>query len=771
MRRRSIFTVGELVAAHAGLFLAATVLAQHPGDDPCHDDLCGKAHAARFVPNGAFDPRHDGQSPREAITDTDLLHCDLDVEVFPANGSIAGSNTMRLRSSVDGLNEFTFRLRQNMNVTAVTLNGTTNIPLGTVSLVNPDGRRFALDRSYNLGEEFTVRVDYNGTPQSLGFGSYTNVTVNGQPLVSTLSEPYYAASWWPCKDGAAQQPGDNHDKFTLNFAITAPSSMRTVSNGLLEGIDALPNARSRYRWVSNYPITSYLVAFCSTAYNTWTESYTHANGAMPVEFNIFPFNDSPTNRTAWGRSVTMLGTFRPLFGEYPFINEKYGIYNFTFGGGMEHQTNTGQGTFSESVTAHELGHQWWGDMITCRTWHDIWLNESFATYSEALWHENKPGSSGYQAYINHMWNRRPDSLSDTVYVYDTTNVGRIFSTSYTYRKGAWVLHSLRHELGDALFFQAIANYRAAFEFSAATTDDFATIVSATAGRDMTYFFEQWIYQGGAPDYRFAWQPATIDGGNYVRVYLAQAQAGTVQAFNMPVDVRITTSGGDFTAVVRNDARAEHFLIPIPGTLNDVTIDPLDWILVNSKSTVAWVNGPPKIVRTTPTIDAAIPPTQPITEVAIAFSEDVAATPADFSITGPAGAVPFTLNYSAATFVATLSLQSALPAGNYLVTASDSVQSVAAAISLDGEIDALAPALPSGEGLPGGNAGFGFRVRPACPADLNGDEAVELADLAILLAHFGQTEGATPAEGDLDGDGGVTLQDLAIFLANFGVACG
>ncbi|MBI5863229.1 MAG: Ig-like domain-containing protein [Planctomycetes bacterium] len=727
-------------------------------EDPCEHDLCGKAHAARFLPPGEGGGEGGGSSPREALSDTDLQHCNLDVELNAGSGALTGSNTMTVRSLVDGLTQFTFRLRSNMTVTAVTLNGTTNVPVGSLISTGVYGRIVPLDRAYNTDEVFTLRIDYTGTPASMGFGSYNRLVLSdGNVLIFTLSEPYYAATWFPVKDGDALDPGDNGDKFTLELAVTAPSTMRTVSNGLLQGIDALSGDRSRYRWASNYPISTYLVCFSSATYNTWTQTYTYPGGTMPVEFNVVPTSDSAGNRQAWDRSVTMLSAFRPAFGEYPFVNEKYGIYYFGFGGGMEHQTNTGQGTFNESVTAHELAHQWWGDMITCRTWHDIWLNEGFATFGEAIWYENRPGSAGLPDYLAHMYNRRPGAVNGSVYVYDTSSVSRIYSSDFSYRKAGWVLHMLRHVVGDATFFQILADYRTAFEFGAATTDDFAAVASSTAGRDLTYFFDQWVYQVGAPNYLYAWQTFNDGANRYLRLYVNQNQNASWPTFRMPVDVRVNLSGGgNVTRVIENDARTEHYVIPIPAAATGVSLDEFMWILETGRTEVAWVNGPPKVIRTVPAINAEFLPGSGPSQASVVFSEPVTTTAANYTVTGPSGAVPFTLSYTAGSLSATLDFGSPLADGLYTLAVHDTVVSAAASIRLDGEITS--------------DAVYSFRVHKNCPGDLDGDWTVSLSDLTVMLSHFGTASGATPADGDLDGDSDVDLSDLALLLAAFGAAC-
>ena len=465
------------------------------GFDECGG--CGKANVLRQrflaglpIGEGGEGGGTHGYSAREALTATDVLHNNLDIEVDPTTGNISGSNTITVKSLVNGLTQFTFMLRSQyvVNTTgadnSVQLNGTTTATATTPG-ANSYARTITLDRPYNINEVFTVKIAYSGVADAFaGLWLHRHHHPGRRrrrptDLVETLSEAYFSGTWCgPARTGDFGLPGDNSDKSTMEMAVTAPSTMRTVSNGLLQGIDPVAGGKSRYRWATNYPTSSYLFCICSTPYNTYNATYTYplpggGTGTMPVEFNLYPSSDTAANRAVWAKCTDMMAAYRPYYGEYPFINEKYGIYQFNFSGGQEHQTNTGEGVFDESVTSHELGHQWWGDNITCKTWSDIWLNEGFATYTECLWLEHRPGSAGLSDYLAGMQARKPNPTSDSVYVYDTTDMNRIFSTNYTYRKGAWVLHQLRHVVGDTTFYQILQTYRSTFQGSGATTDDFA----------------------------------------------------------------------------------------------------------------------------------------------------------------------------------------------------------------------------------------------------------------------------------------------------------
>ncbi|MBI5852519.1 MAG: hypothetical protein HZB39_16020 [Planctomycetes bacterium] len=334
----------------------------------------------------------------------DALHHKLELDLDFAAHAIAGTNHLTYRSGAVGLSTVTLDLVSALSVSAVRVNGTRvgfSRPLDQIVVM--------LDRAYDPGQQFTIDVDYGGVPPpGSSFGGLVFTTTNGgRPVAWTLSEPWDARAWWPGRD----QLGD---KSTFEMWVTHPATMATVSNGLLQGVDALPNARARSRWSIGYPIPPYLASFVCTEFSTRTDTYTGYGANMPVQFWVFP-EDFAGWQTGMDRVVPMITAFSSRYGQYPFVTEKYGVAQFTWGGGMEHATVSSQSGITESLTAHELSHQWWGDAITCATWHDIWLNEGFATFSEAIWYETKTGGT-LADYLTAMRSRKPTQTSGTVYV-------------------------------------------------------------------------------------------------------------------------------------------------------------------------------------------------------------------------------------------------------------------------------------------------------------------------------------------------------------------
>ncbi len=777
--RRCVWALVPILVVALGVSPSMTIaappdIANRPHSDPASFG-CGKAHAlsGRFRPQQVHEQTEERSTkeqneagPREAFDETDLLHCDLDIEVIPgSSNNIYGTNVMTIQSKSSSLTEFTLRLRSQFIIDSADVDGTSVV----VSVVDTSTRQVTLDRAYGMDEVFTLTIVYHGHAESRGFGSieFTNHGGFGTDIVYTLSESYYAYTWWPIKDGDFGVPGDNGDQFTLDIAITAPDWMVTASNGLLQGTDPLSGNRMRTRWSSNYPIAPYLVCFSSTDYNTWQLNYTPiGGGAMPVLFYIYPEDDTPANRSAWEEVVQMMYTLRDLYGEYPFVDEKYGIYECQFGGGMEHQTFTAQGTFNEWVTVHELGHQWWGDMITCKTWNHIWLNEGFASYTEALWAEFKPGSSGLPALKSYMTGMRYTGAG-SIYVSDAEcgSLYDIFDGNTTYDKAGWVVHMMRHVLGNDDFFDALAAYRAAFEGGAATTEDFQDICEGFyPGGDLDWFFQEWIYGERTPSYQYGYQSVNVNGQDYLAIYIDQTQSTSYQRFSMPIDIVVD----GVTHVVFNDNDPEHFLLPIAAPASSVSFDPDEWILRGSASLTSYVPGPPKIVETSPQPGESVACGTDLDTVTITFHTNVSTSAGNYALVGTTtGPQSMSFAYDSGANTVTLTSAGPLPADEYTLTVDDALTAINSGANLDGEIaDPISPtSLPSGEGLAGGDAVIQFTVQAAPLGDIDGDCDRDMTDVAFFVDVLLGIQQAEPyvSNSNIDGIGGVNGLDIQPFV--------
>ncbi|MAY75086.1 MAG: hypothetical protein CMJ31_10290 [Phycisphaerae bacterium] len=776
-------TTAALIACSAGLatsqaserrgVLAAATLAPMSSEaDPLGCDLCaaGRSHAEAFIPE--FIERPEGLTT-EPLDATDVLDYDLDIDVDLVNETITGSNTMTVRSEIDGLNTFTFRLRENFAITGASVNGT---PI-SFDRLNAVDVRAELDRTYDTDEVFELTVSYSGVALSRGFGSIEFGQRSSGRFAATLSQPYYAYTWWPAKDGDFGEPGDNSDKATGSISITAPSEYRATCNGLLQNITSVAGGKTKYTYRTEYQTPTYLYAFAIHPYTTWTQTWNYTTGdgeaiAMPVEFNIYPDVDSTQTRNAAENCIPMLTVFSDLFGVYPFYEEKYGIYNFSFGGGMEHQTNSGQSSFGESLTAHELGHQWWGDHVTCKSWDDIWLNEGFATYCESLWLEFKNGQS-HTALVNAMNNRRPGAggANDVTWVADTDSLGAIFDGSTSYRKGGWIYHMLRGVLGDEDFFAMLRDVRENFGFGTWTTANLRDAAEVYSPIDLGRFFDQWVYEGGHLELASSFENVTIDGQPYARVRLRQTQSTSYPTYDMPIDLLIRTAPSATRARVRFDERSEHFLIPVDGPVTRVTLDPDTWILHYFESEESYVAGPPRIAA------SSIEPGDILNDapaaITLTFSDaGVSPSPSHFTLSGPEGVVPTSLAMTSP-FTAELTPAAPLAPGAYTLTVSDAIS--ANGLPLDGEIlpsvvqSFDGSAFPSGDGQAGGAAVISFEIDGGCSASDLAEPfgSLDIADVVAFLSAFGS---ADPAADLAEPFGTLDIADVVAFLNLFGAGC-
>ncbi|MCK5125497.1 MAG: putative Ig domain-containing protein [candidate division Zixibacteria bacterium] len=427
-----------------------------------------------------------------------------------------------------------------------------------------------LEKTYVEDESFAFTVVYHGTP--VGTGGFLGLkfeTRGGLPLITTLSEPYGSRSWWPCNDITT----DKAD--SVDIIITVDTSLVVSSNGLLESDTDNGDGTHTVFWKERYPIVPYLVSLGIHPYAVWYDWYHYSpTDSMPLHFYVYPDHDA-TSRPYFGVLDEMIGLLAQRLGEYPFIDEKYGCTHFEWGGAMEHQTNTSTTSssfgYSDDVISHELGHQWFGDMITCADWHHIWINEGFAVYTEALYHELK-----FDNYHNYM-NAFEYTGGGSIYIHDTTSVWNIFG-SIVYDKGGWVLHMLRHIVGDSLFFESLANYRQQYIWSSASTEDFKQVVETTSGMDLDYFFQQWIYGTYRPNYRYSFlSELDPSGGFNTYINIRQLQTTDPQVFTMPIDLFLETSLGTDTFIVFNSERSENFIAHTETEVVMMDFDPNRWI--------------------------------------------------------------------------------------------------------------------------------------------------------------------------------------------------
>ncbi len=661
-------------------------------------ELCSRAKTAS-VERAAAARELQLKSFNDPLTlQTDVEHYRIELEVEPTTQFIDGRTTMTVTCVEDGVTAFRFWLHSSLTINEVELDGGaadwTRLDEATVEV--------DLDRTCDTGDDFDLVVDYEGYPVTTGLSSIVFGTQGDWPVVSTLSEPWFSYTWWAVKE-------DSRDKATGELLITVPSNLTVVANGVRVSNTPLSGERRRFRWATDYPTSPYLFAFAATRFNTFSENFNYSGGSMPVDFFLWPERDTTENRNAWRRSVDMLGTFSDLFGLYPFVEEKYAIYNFPFGGGMEHQTATGQGgdnAFSENLTAHEAAHQWWGDMVTCATWSDIWLNEGFATYSAALWFEYQSGTSNPEGLRGYMSQARPDEVDEAIYIQNPVDVGRIFSGNYSYRKGAWVVHMLRGIVGTETFFEILDAYRDRFEYSAATTEDLRQVAEEVWGGDLEWFFDEWVYGGGAPAYRYGHQEHEIAGQRYLEISLEQTQ--TEGAFAMPLEIEIGEDGQRRRLTVWNSETTQHYLVPVSAPVDALALDPDVWILTRSVDEAAFTDGPPKVVAVNPAPGSVLPAGEPLS-MTLTFHEDVVLESSAFTLQRIGGAeYDVAVTYDAGTMTATVTSQTPLAGGHYELTVSDSVVD-GNGLALDGELTAplKIAVLPSGDGSPGGDAVVAF----------------------------------------------------------------
>ncbi len=550
-----------------------------------------------YYKGSSGDVRDDSPEDLKMFSQYDALDYDLTLSFDIPNKSVNGLNYMKIRSESDTLRTIYVNLYNNLKVNSV---GFQNMMRTGINYREAKDIQQWNDVSYTQttnyliiklkendipmkGDIVALKIDYSGKPVKRGFDSFSFKELYGNMYIYTLSEPTWGPVWWPSKDFP-------DDKALMSMHLIVPTGMKGISNGLLK--DTLQNndGTTTFNWESAYPIATYLASIVVGTYIYWEDTYTSVDGTkqMPIVYYAFP-KDSAKARIDWKTTPEIVKYYSEIFGEYPFIDEKYGNAQFGWSSGaMEHQTITSYGYLLitgdnryEFINAHEIAHHWFGNAVTLKDWKNIWLNEGFASFSEALWKEHK---AGMPAYFSHMKGFDYGYFSGTVYdPKGFIDNPAIYATIY--QKGAWILHMLRGIMGDENFFAAVRAYYERFKYKNAETADLVRIMEEFHGSSLEYFFNQWVYKGtGRPKYEYSWKFEDFQGqkgsGAYtVRLMLKQVQKDeNIDVYKMPVKITVVTASGDKEFTVFNDQKEQSILLTVDATPKEILIDKDGWIL-------------------------------------------------------------------------------------------------------------------------------------------------------------------------------------------------
>lgn len=495
----------------------------------------------------------------------DLRYHRLELELDPAVHAVQGTITSWFVAT-QPLAEVRFDLAAELQVQAVNYHGT-----AMAFIHDGDTLRIPLPAPLVVSTLDSVQVTYGGVPAGEGgFGSFVTAEHEGVPVLWTLSEPYGAKDWWPCKEDLA----DKID--SIDLFVSHPTGYRAAGNGVLVA-ETEQGGQLTAHWRHRHPIAHYLIATAITNYQVLEQPVVLPEAVVPMISYAYPEHAFYAQLAADDVAAQMV-ILSDLFGTYPFADEKYGHAQFGWSGGMEHQTMSFLGVYQAGITAHELAHQWFGNKVTCGRWEDIWLNEGFATYLSGLCLEFD-GSGAYWP----IWKRETLDLvtslpGGSVHCADTLDNDRLFDSRLTYGKGALVLHQLRWVIGDSAFFAACRNYLEdpLLAFASARTSDLQEHFEASSGMELDGYFADWFLGEGYPTYTLEWTQQM--DGSVEAVLLQSPSHPAVTFFALPVPVRFSHADHDTTVVLDHTLNGQTFSFTLPFIADEAVIDPELWLI-------------------------------------------------------------------------------------------------------------------------------------------------------------------------------------------------
>jgi len=539
--------------------------------------ICLVGYGQRINPH-EFDIQNNNETVLETganlsnDTTIDIGFYNIDIEIALDSAYLSGRVKIGFTSLIEGLDQFKIDLDDAFSIDSISSPASSYTFLDNILTIS-------LAETFNTGDQVSLSVYYSGAPVLAGGykGLRYEVHDNNEIIIASLSTPYLAHTWWPCKDGTQDKSDSTFINITIKDTTISSIPVIAVSNGLLDTVETIGN-KKKFRWKHYYPVVPYYVMVAISNYDHFNHNYSGIT-SFPIDYYVFE-----SHKAVAEEGVTELpdamAFFESVFGPYPFADEKYGMTQLGYYGAIENQTNTITNNMSPSwffVSVHELAHMWFADMITCNTWHHGWLNEGFASYAEALYSEHQ--YNNYNEYMDNFLYYN----GGTVYMEDVSDPFSVFQ-SIIYNKGAYVLHMLRGVVGDSLFFDIVYDYASddGFMYKLVTTEEFQEVCENISGLDLNYFFDQWIYDEYFPIYGYNFGYNESEGNIGLVVKQSQGNIGWREVFEMPMEVELIFLDGTDTIVnIYNSEVLQEYTIDIDKEIYFATLDPNNWILKNS----------------------------------------------------------------------------------------------------------------------------------------------------------------------------------------------
>lgn len=513
------------------------------------------------------------------LYDYDVKFYGLDLIVLNTTTYLEGN--VRIKAEVKNpIDTFVCQLVNEYNIDSIKYNNS------NITFSHSNAVVYAiLPNTLNAGEFVDLTIYYKGNAgTNQNYSGYSNATSPswGKKATWSLSEPFHAKEWFPCKE-------DLTDKADSVYVfVTTTSNCKAGANGTLTNVVTLPNSKVRYEWKSYYPIAFYLISVAVSEYQEYN-IYAHPNNFQDsILIQNYIYNTAGCLsyfKNYIDQTADMLELFSDKISLYPFANEKYGHSMAPISGGMEHQTMTTLGWFDFKLVAHELGHQWFGNNVTCKTWQDIWVNEGFASYLEYVANQYLISQTSANNWLNEYHTAIMQTAGGSVYVpfSSINNEGRIFDYRLSYQKGAAIVHQIRYIINnDSIFFKSLTDINQIFKDSVATGEDIKNVFETNSSIDFDNYFNEWFYGEGYPTYSIMWSQTN----DSLFIDISHTTSTTItQLFTIPIEFKFNYSGGD--TIIRLDINSNlmSYRLKIPQTITSINIDPNNHVINKTGSII------------------------------------------------------------------------------------------------------------------------------------------------------------------------------------------